>query len=97
MADVEGVMMTEEGIAAEWEGQLAVREWSPRARARADSTCLLTKASIAVIKEAKVTVGVAVPAVDSTAVEMAVVVAVEDVPVKVAILLWRDALTIREQ
>ena len=33
------------------------------------------------------TVGVAVPAVDSTAVEMAVVVAVEDVPVKVAILL----------
>ena len=32
------------------------------------------------------TVGVAVPVVDGTAVEMAVVVAVEDVPVEVAIL-----------
>ena len=48
-------------------------------RARADSTCLLTEASIAFIKEVKVTVGVAVLAVDGTAVEMAVVVAVEDV------------------
>ena len=56
-------------------------------RARADSTCLLTEASIADIMEANVTVRVAVPAVDSTAVEMAVVVAVEDVPVEVAILL----------
>ena len=64
-----------------------VREWSPRAHARADSTCLLTEASIAVIKEAKVTVGVAVPAVDGTAVEMAVVVAVEDICVEVSILL----------
>ena len=61
---------------------------SPRARARADSTCLLTEASIADIKEAKVTVGgVAVPAVDGTAVEIVVAVAVEDVPVEVAILL----------
>ena len=33
------------------------------------------------------TIGVAVPAVDGTAVEIAVVVAVEDVPVEVAILL----------
>ena len=55
-------------------------------RARADSTCLLTEASIADIIEANMTVGVAVPAVDGTAVEMAVVVAVEDVPVEVAIL-----------
>ena len=52
-----------------------VLEWSPRARARADSTCPLTEASIADIMEANVTV------------EMAVVVAVEDVPVEVAILL----------
>lgn len=64
-----------------------VREWSPRACTRADSTCLLIEASIAVINEAKVTVGVAVPAVDGTVVEMVVEVAVEDVPEEVAILL----------
>ena len=52
--------MTEEGVAAEREGELAVLEWSLRARARADSTCLLTEASIANIMEANVTVGVAV-------------------------------------
>ena len=86
MADDEGVVMTDEVVAAEREGELAVLERSPRARARADSTCLLTEASIADIIEANMTVGVAVPAVDGTAVEMAVVVAVEDVPVEVAIL-----------
>ena len=47
--------------------ELAVSEWSLRACTRADSTCLLTEASIAVINEAKVIIGVAVPVVDGTA------------------------------
>ena len=79
-------MVTEEEVTAEWDGELAVREWSPRARARADST----EASIAVVNDAEVTVGVEEPAVDDTAVEMAVEVAVEDVSEEVIILLKRD-------
>ena len=61
---------------------------------RANSTCLLTEASTALISMANVTVGVVAPAVDYViVVVVAVEVAAEVVPVEVAILIKRNVKT----
>lgn len=61
---------------------------------RANSTCLLTEASTALISVTNVTVGVVAPAVDYViVVVVAVEVAAEVVPVEVAILIKRNVKT----
>lgn len=71
-----------------------IQEGSSRAQVRANSTCLLTEASTALISMANVTVGVVAPAVDYViVVVVAVEVAAEVVPVEVAILIKRNVKT----